>query len=70
VLRLCRVQLLLDRLRWDDPPDKHKVYPDAINGEPTLWSDEGRKKMAKVEARDWSASLDSPLDVEAAAKVR
>jgi hypothetical protein len=59
----------MSRLRWEDPPDKSKLMPDDYQGQLAPWSEEGRKKYAKQETKQWSATMDSPVEVEAVAKV-
>ena len=59
----------MSRLRWEDPPDKTKLMPDEYQGQLAPWSEEGRKRAAKQETKQWSATMDSPIEVEAVAKV-
>ena len=68
VLCAC-AQLLVARLRWEDPPDKSKLFPDTYAGALAPWSEEGRKKLAKAETKQWSATMGNPVEVESVAKV-
>lgn len=63
-------QRLVNRLRWEDPPDKLKLFPDVYKGAPAVWTEEGRKACARQENRAWSAHLPNAPEIESVAKVR